>query len=88
MANIKRSEWANFYGGLGMNLNFFNAASNISIVNGYNLHVGTRAKPLKKRPNLHMIFEISPYMNRDVDGGILRTRIGVAYQFEKKKKGP
>lgn len=88
MVNVKRTELANFYGGIGMNLNFFNSASDISIINGYNLHLGTRAKPIKNLSNLQIIFEISPYMNRNFDGGILRTRIGLAYLFAKKKKSP
>ena len=85
MVNVKRTESANFYSGIGMNLNFFNEANNISIINGYNLHFGTRAKPIKNLNNLHIIFEISPYMNQSFDGGILRTRLGLAYQFRKKK---
>ena len=85
IVNIKRKEMVNFYSGLGMNFNFFNAASNISIINGYSLHIGTRIKPLKKMNNLQLIFEISPYMNQKFDGGLLRTRLGVAYQFKKKK---
>ena len=85
IANIKRKEMVNFYSGLGMNFNFFNAASNISIINGYSMHIGTRIKPLKKMNNLQLIFEISPYMNQKFDGGLLRTRLGVAYQVKKKK---
>ncbi len=88
MVNLKKKEMINYYGGIGMNLNFFNAADNFSIINGYNLHFGMRAKPIKQLNNLHFIFEISPYMNQNFDGGILRTRIGVAYQFSKTKKGP
>jgi hypothetical protein len=85
IVNIKRKEMVNFYSGLGMNFNFFNAANNISIINGYSLHIGSRIKPLKKINNLQLIFEISPYMNQKFDGGLLRTRLGVAYQFKKKK---
>ncbi|MEM7371789.1 MAG: hypothetical protein AAF587_24450 [Bacteroidota bacterium] len=85
MANIKKSEIVNYYGGIGMNFNFFNAFNNISIINGYNLHFGTRAKPIKQFNNLHVIFEISPYMNRNFDGGLLRTRLGIAYLFKNKK---
>lgn len=88
MVNVKRTELANFYGGIGMNLNFFNAANNISIINGYNLHFGIRVKPINNIRKLHIIFEISPYMNRNFDGGILRTRLGLAYQFGKKGKSP
>ena len=86
MVNVKRAELANFYGGIGMNLNFFNAIDDISIINGYNLHFGIRAKPIKSFNQLHLIFEISPYVNRNFDGGILRSRIGIAYQFRKKEK--
>lgn len=85
VANIKRKEMINFYGGAGMNFNFFNAANNISIVNGYSLHIGSRIKPLEKTNNLQLIFEVSPYVNKELDGGLLRTRFGVAYQFKKKK---
>ena len=88
MVNIKKMKMVNYYGGIGMNLNFFNAANNISIINGYNLHFGTRVKPIKQLNNLQFLFEISPYMNQNFDGGILRTRIGLAYQFSKKKKSP
>lgn len=86
LVNIKKKEMVNYYGGFGINLNFFNSANNVSIINGYNLHFGARAKPIKQFNNLHFIFEISPYMNQKFDGGILRTRIGVAYQFSKKTK--
>lgn len=86
MLNIKNTEIVNCYGGIGMNLNFFNAFDNISIINGYNLHFGTRVKPIKQFNSLHIIFEISPYVNRNFDGGLLRTRLGIAYQFKKKKK--
>lgn len=83
LGNIKRTEKINYYAGLGMNLNFFNAASNLSIINGYHLHLGARIKPFNDLKKLHLIFEISPYMNRNFDGGILRTRLGIAYQFGK-----
>lgn len=86
MANIKKKEMVNYYGGLGANLNFFNAANNVSVINGYTLHFGVRAKPIKQVRNLHFIFEISPYINQKFDGGILRTRLGVAYQFGKRKR--
>ena len=84
MLNIKKTEEVNYYGGVGVNLNFFNAFDNSSIVNGYNFHVGARAKPFQQLNELQVIFEISPYLNRNFDGGILRTRLGIAYQFSKK----
>lgn len=86
MLNFKKTNSANYYGGIGMNLNLFNTFNNISIINGFNLHIGTRTKPFKYINNLYVIFEISPYLNRKLDGGLLRTRLGIAYQFQKKNQ--
>jgi len=85
MINVKRSEKANLYAGAGLNFNFVNAVSDISVFNGYTFSFGTRAKPLKELNNLHFIFEISPYFNPNFDGGLLRSRLGLAYQFGKKR---
>ena len=83
--NITRKEMVNIYAGIGMNFNFFNLANNISILNGYSLHIGSRIKPIRKTRNFQLIFEISPYLNKEFDGGLLRSRMGLAYQFKKRK---
>lgn len=85
MVNIKEQKWVNYYAGVGANFNFFNSFDNVSVLNGYALYLGTRIKPLQNLKNIQCIFEISPYMNPQFDGGLLRTRLGIAYQFISKK---
>ncbi len=84
MVNIKRSKSVNYYTGIGVNCNFFNGFNDVSVINGYSLNFGARIKPIENVPNLQCIFEIAPYMNQSFDGGLLKTRLGLAYQFEKK----
>ncbi len=86
MTNIKRTSTANYYAGLGANFNFFNGFSDNNVVNGYTLHAGARIKPLRSYRNIQCIFELSPYVNPAFDGGLFRTRLGLAYQFTRRKK--
>ncbi|MFK7907354.1 MAG: hypothetical protein AB8B69_19620 [Chitinophagales bacterium] len=84
MVNIKKSKFVNYYTGVGVNCNFFNGFNDVSVINGYSLNFGARIKPIENAPNLQCIFEIAPYMNQSFDGGLLKTRLGLAYQFKKK----
>lgn len=86
MVNVYRKTVLNIFGGAGVNFNFFNAISDISVLNGYSLHVGSRIKPFQNVKNIQLIFEVSPYFNKSFDGGLFRTRLGVAYQFHPKKR--
>jgi len=86
LINFNRKARINWYGGVGSNLNLFNAESNISILNGFSAHVGSRVSPFENLKGLQIIFEVSPYFNTSFDGGILRTRLGVAYQFARSKQ--
>jgi hypothetical protein len=81
MWNFKRGNWVNYYSGLGANFNFFNAASSISVLNGYALHFGARIKLLHRFKNLQVVFEISPYFSSDFGGGLMRTKLGLSYNF-------
>lgn len=86
MVNIKRSKFVNYYTGISVNCNFFNGFNDVSVINGYSLNFGARIKPIEHLPNLQCIFEIAPYMNKDFDGGLLKTRLGLAYHFKRKEK--
>ena len=85
LVNIKRGEIVNYYTGLGVNVNPFYAAQNLSLVNGYALKIGSRIKPFEKCRNVHFVFELSPYFNPQFDGGLLRTGLGVSYNFGQRK---
>lgn len=82
--NIKRFENINYYMGLGISINPVNLNANLPITNGYFLDFGMRASPFEKLNNLQVVFEISPYINKELKGGNLRTRIGLAWNFAKR----
>lgn len=84
--NIKRLEKVNYYFGIGISINPVNSFANLPITNGYFIDFGVRAKPFEKHNNLQIVFEISPYVNREINGGNLRTRIGIAWNFVRKTK--
>lgn len=79
--NLRRLEKANYYTGIGISINPLNSFAQLPIANGYFIDFGVRAKPLEKLYNLQIVFEISPYVNREMNGGNLRTRLGIAFQF-------
>lgn len=84
--NFKRLDKVNYYTGIGISINAANSYANLPITNGYLIDFGIRAKPFEKLTNLHIVFEISPYINREINGGNLRTRIGLAWNFTRKTK--
>lgn len=79
--NLVRREKVNYYTGLGWNFNPMNAYANLPISNGYFVDFGLRAKPFDQLKNLHVVFELSPYVNSNFTGGNLRSRLGVAWSF-------
>lgn len=81
MLNIKRTDWVNYYTGLGINVNPSYGLEDLPFTNGYVFNAGIRIKPIEKHRNLHVVFELSPYFNRNFDGGIIRTLFGVSYNL-------
>ena len=84
--NLKSLAKVNYYSGIGISINPVNSFANLPITNGYFIDFGMRAKPFEKLNNLQVVFEISPYVNREMNGGNLRTRIGIAWNFTRKNK--
>ncbi len=82
--NLIRLENINYYTGIGISINPVNSYANLPITNGYFFDFGMRANPFKKLNNLQVVFEISPYINKEINGGNLRTRLGLAWNFTKK----
>lgn len=83
--NVRKGETVNYYAGLGLNGNPFYALNQLPLLNGYSATVGARIKPLPNRRNVQLVFELAPYLNRYLDGGFLRTRLGLAYNFRRAK---
>jgi hypothetical protein len=82
--NFRRTQWVNYYLGPGITFNPVNAAADLPILNGYFIDFGARIKPFEKVRNFQVVFEISPYLNKELFGGNLRTRLGIAWNFGKK----
>lgn len=85
MVNVKRGEWVNYYLGLGVNTNPLAGVNELPLVNGYSFTVGTRIKPLSQCRQVQVVFEVTPYANAYLDGGSLRTLLGLAYNFRRQK---
>lgn len=83
MVTLKKGEWVNYYAGFGINTNPLAAVNNLPLVNGYSLTAGARIKPLTNRPNVQVVFELAPYANAYLDGGTVRTLLGLAYNFRR-----
>jgi hypothetical protein len=83
--NIKRTERVNYYLGAGAAFNPVYSAADLPLMSGYFVEAGVRVKPLKEHKGLQVVFEISPYLNAALAGGNLRTRLGLAYNFTRKK---
>lgn len=82
LVNLKRTDWANYYIGAGINFNPLNSFNDLSITNGFLLATGVRVKPIAKNEDFQILFEISPYVNRTATGGIIRTLLGIAYTIK------
>jgi hypothetical protein len=89
MFNLNKAERAKFYIGAGVKANFLNYLntdpSKQSPLEGYSLNVGVRASPVAKLPRFQIVFELSPYANKNFDLGLFRANLGLAYVLGKKK---
>lgn len=83
--NYKITDNISYYSGIDISINPVNSFANLPITNGYFIDFGMRAKPIERLDNFQVVFEISPYVNRDIDGGNLRTRLGIAWNFTRPK---
>lgn len=87
MYNFKRDNYYNAYAGLGYNFNPFYGLDDLAFSNGYLLHMGIRLKPWQKHKALQIGMEISPYFNANFDGAVLRSLLGITYNFKLKENG-
>ena len=89
MFNLNKAERAKFYIGMGVKVNFLNYLngdpSKQSPLEGYALNIGVRASPIEKLSQVQVVFELSPYANKNFDLGLFRANLGLAYVLGKKK---
>lgn len=90
MFNLNKNERAKFYVGAGLKVNFLNYlntdATKQSPLEGYFLNAGVRASPIIKLPRFQVVFELSPYSNKNFDLGVFRANLGLGYVLGKKKQ--
>lgn len=81
--NIKRWDALNLYAGIGMSYSpFYNTGSDG--FNFYFLTIGARIKPLTFNRNWAILFELSPVFNSTGGNNMLRSSIGISYNFVRK----
>ena len=90
MFNLNKSGEAKFYVGAGVKANFLNAlnpdVSKQSALEGYCFNAGVRTSPIEKLPRFQIVFELSPYANKNFDLGVFRANLGLGYVLGKKKQ--
>lgn len=88
MFNLNKAERVKFYLGAGVKVNFLNYLntdpSKQSPLEGYALNAGVRASPIEKLPRFQIVFELSPYANKNFDLGVFRANLGLAYVLGKR----
>ncbi|MCX6272183.1 MAG: hypothetical protein NTU44_13380 [Bacteroidetes bacterium] len=86
MWNISRTELVNYYLGPGISFNPAYMEDQNSIINGYFADLGIRIKPLKTDRRWQLVLELSPYLNREGNGGNLRSKTGISYNLARNKQ--
>ncbi|MFT7419562.1 MAG: hypothetical protein ACI9QN_000480 [Arcticibacterium sp.] len=84
--NLNKNPKGQYYIGGGLRLNYLEAfQGNGDILEGYMLNIGIRSAPFDKYPQVQIAFELSPYVASNFETGLFRSRLGIAYNFSKKK---
>ena len=84
--NLRRLHRISYYTGLGYSANPAARVAGLPLSNGYFLDFGARMSPFERYPAAQLIFELSPYVNRQWNGGNLRVNLGLAYSFVRTPK--
>ena len=85
LVTVRTGEVVNYYAGPGVNVNPLAALNTLPLVNGYTLTAGARIRPLPARPGVQLVFELAPYLTRHLDGGYVRTLLGLSYSFRRRQ---
>jgi hypothetical protein len=83
LVNVKQRESYQVYMGGGLRFNFIGvlAGQTKNIIEGYSLNVGTRVSPFVQARNVKIAFELSPFIARKFDSGVLKSNFGLVYVF-------
>ena len=81
--NVNKNSRARIFVGGGIKLNYLNVIENKNILDGFFANAGVRASPFEKNKRIQIAFEISPFVNKNLDIGIFRSHLGFGYSFNK-----
>jgi hypothetical protein len=83
--NLNKNPKGRYYLGGGVRINYLAALQgDTKMLEGYFFNLGVRSAPFEKIPQIQIAFEVSPYVARNFESGLFRTRLGLAYNFSHK----
>jgi len=82
--NLKRTEVVKTYIGTGLNFNIAYGLYDAQYINGYFVSAGVMVSPFKQARAFSFVFEVSPYINYSLSDAIIRSTLGITWQFRRK----
>jgi hypothetical protein len=87
MISLSRRAYTSTYFGGGVKFNYLNSLGGIDVLEGYYINLGFRATPFeKKMKNAQIVFELSPFVGKNLNYGNFRANLGLGYVFRKKSR--
>lgn len=82
--NLSSSPKARLYTGAGVRINFIPllTSSSKQLTEGYFATIGIRSALFTAYPQIQVGFELSPYVDRSLEIGLIRTSLGIGYYFK------
>lgn len=79
--NIVSKPRVKYYMGAGIRINYLNIVENKNALEGYFFNSGVRVSPFEKNKKIQLAFEISPFVSKNAEIGLLKSSIGIGYNF-------
>ena len=85
MISFARRTYSSMYFGGGVKFNPINTLAELDVLEGYYINLGFRATPFEKKvKNVQLVFELSPFVGKNLNYGNLRGNLGLGYIFRRK----
>lgn len=85
MISFARRTYSSMYFGGGVKFNYINTLAKLDVLEGYYINLGFRATPFEKKVrNVQLVFELSPFVGKNLNYGNFRANLGLGYIFRKR----
>ena len=85
MISFARRSYSSMYFGGGVKFNYINTLAELDVLEGYYINLGFRATPFEKKvKNVQLVFELSPFVGKNLNYGNFRANLGLGYIFRRK----